>query len=96
MRQTAGVEAGELVRMEMAPVAVEPEREVTSELRSALAVASPKASNTWSDITPVARRDWIDWITSGKRAETRAKRIDVAISTLAAGDRRPCCFDRSG
>jgi hypothetical protein len=96
MRETAGAEAGDLVTLEMAPVAVEPEPEMPDDLRKALAAASPKASDTWSDITPLARRDWIHWITSGKRAETRAKRIDVAISKLSAGDRRPCCFDRSG
>ena len=28
--------------------------------------------------------------------ETRVKRIEVAISKLSAGSRRPCCFDRSG
>src|SRR5690606_22387249 len=44
----------------------------------------------------VARRDWIAWITSGKKAETRAKRIGVACDKLASGQRRACCFDRSG
>jgi hypothetical protein len=50
----------------------------------------------WSDITPIARRDWIHWITSAKRPETRARRIDNACAMLAAGKRRVCCFDRSG
>ena len=45
---------------------------------------------------PVARRDWIHWITSGKKAETRTKRIAVACDKLASGHRRACCFDRSG
>lgn len=96
MRETAGANAGDLVTLEITPVAVEPEPTVPEDLRKALAAAPPKASETWSDITPLARRDWVHWITSGKRAETRAKRIDVAISKLSAGDRRPCCFDRSG
>jgi len=96
MREAAGAEGGDLVTLEIAPVAVEPEPEQPDDLVKALAAAPPRASETWSDITPVARRDWIHWITSGKRAETRAKRIDVAISKLSAGDRRPCCFDRSG
>ena len=96
MRESAGAKTGDLVSLEMAPVAVEPEPEVPNDLRKALVAASPRAFHTWSDITPLARRDWIHWITSGKRAETRAKRIDVAISKLSAGDRRPCCFDRSG
>ena len=95
-RETACAEAGDLVTLEIAPLAVEPEPGVPDDLRKALAAARPKASETWSDITPLARRDWIHWITSGKRAETRAKRISVAISKLSAGDRRPCCFDRSG
>lgn len=96
MCETTGAEAGDLVTLEITPVAVEPEPEVPDDVRMALAAALPKASETWSDIPPLARRDWIHWITSGRRAETRAKRIDVAISKLSAGDRRPCCFDRSG
>ena len=96
LREAAGAEAGDRVTLEIAPVAVEPEPEVPDDLRHALTAAPPKASETWSDITPLARRDWIHWITSGKRAETRAKRIKVAVSKLSDGDRRPCCFDRSG
>ncbi|MGH7939374.1 MAG: YdeI/OmpD-associated family protein, partial [Bryobacteraceae bacterium] len=45
---------------------------------------------------PIARRDWIHWIISAKQAETRTRRIKNACSMLAAGKRRPCCFDRSG
>jgi hypothetical protein len=96
LRESAEVEVGDIITLEIAPVAVEPEPEVPDDLRKALAAAPAKASETWSDITPVARRDWIHWITSGKKAETRVKRIGVAISKLSAGDRRPCCFDRSG
>ena len=96
MRETARAEAGDLVAIEIAPVAVEPESEAPDDLWKAVADAPPKALETWSDITPLARRDWIHWITSGKRDETRAKRITVAISKLSTGERRPCCFDRSG
>ena len=67
-----------------------------SDLRKALATATPKARALWSDITPNARRDWIHWITSPKQAETRARRIKNACSMLDAGKRRVCCFDRSG
>ena len=90
------LEAGDVVTLEIAPVAEEPEPTVPADLRKALAAAHPKAREVWSDITPLARRDWIQWITSGKRAETRAKRIDTACDMLAKGKRRPCCFDRSG
>ena len=96
MRETAGAQVGQQVELQMAPAALEPEPEVPDDLRQALAESPAKAREVWSDITPVARRDWIHWITSGKKAETRAKRIGVTCSKLAAGDRRPCCFDRSG
>jgi hypothetical protein len=96
LRQGAGAKAGDIVELEIAPVAVEPEPEVPGDVQQALDAAPPKARETWADITPVARRDWIFWIVSGKKAETRVKRIEVAISKMTAGNRRPCCFDRSG
>lgn len=96
LRESAGAAAGDLITLEIKPVTVEPEPDMPDDLRQALAAAPAKATETWLGITPVARRDWIHWISSGKRAETRGKRIGVTISKLTAGDRRPCCFDRSG
>lgn len=96
LRDVVGAQAGDLVELEIAPVSIEPEPEVPEDVLSALAAAGPIARETWAAITPVARRDWIFWIVSGKKAETRLKRIDVAMSKLSAGSRRPCCFDRSG
>lgn len=95
LREAINAHADATVQLEVAPVAVEPEPEVPADVRKALA-ARPDALATWKDITPVARRDWIHWITSGKKAETRVKRIDVACEKLACGKRRACCFDRSG
>ena len=95
MREAADADAGDLVTLEIAPVAEEPEPKVPADLRKALA-AAPKARALWSDITPIARRDWIHWILSAKQAETRARRVANACSMLAAGKRRVCCFDRSG
>ena len=95
LRESAGAEVGDTVALEIAPVEKEPEPRVPADLRKALA-DNPAARATWSDITPVARRDWIAWMTSGKKAETRGKRLAVAIDKLASGQRRACCFDRSG
>ncbi len=91
----AGVAIGDSVRLEITPVAEEPEPSVPSDLRKALA-AAPQARKIWANITPLARRDWIHWITSGKRVKTRTLRIDKACDMLSKGKRRPCCFDRSG
>ncbi len=46
----------------------------------------------WGDITPLARNEWICWVTSGKLEATREKRIKTAISKMKAGERRPCCW----
>jgi hypothetical protein len=95
LRETAGAAVGDTVALEITPVAVEPEPRVPADLRKALADA-PAARAQWSTLTPVARRDWIHWITSGKKAETRGRRIATACDMLASGKRRACCFDRSG
>jgi uncharacterized protein YdeI (YjbR/CyaY-like superfamily) len=51
-----------------------------------------KVGLLWQGITPLARNEWICWITSGKLAETRDIRIKKAISKMSSGMRRPCCF----
>ena len=95
LREAAGADVGDTVALEVAPVDKEPEPKMPADLRKALA-ANADARATWSDITPVARRDWIHWITSGKQAETRERRIRTACEMLASGKRRACCFDQSG
>ncbi len=52
----------------------------------------PKVFALWEDITPLARNEWICWVTSGKKLETRNIRIEKAISKLKSGMRRPCCW----
>jgi uncharacterized protein YdeI (YjbR/CyaY-like superfamily) len=47
---------------------------------------------TWQDITPLARNEWICWIESAKKSETRQKRVDWGRSNLRDGKRRPCCW----
>ncbi len=95
MREGAGAEVGDVVTLEIVSAGKESAPSVPADLRKALAAAA-KARAVWSDLTPIARRDWIHWITSAKRPETRARRISNARQMLATGKRRICCFDRSG
>ena len=62
-----------------------------SDLQKAVAT-NKNALATWQATTPLARNEWICWVTSGKRAETRGIRIKKAISKLSSGMRRPCCW----
>jgi hypothetical protein len=60
-------------------------------LRKAL-VSSPKARAAWEDISPLSRNEWICWVISAKKEETKSHRIEVALSKLNDGMRRPCCW----
>jgi len=62
-----------------------------ADLRHALS-ADPQALATWEDITPLARNEWICWIESAKKLDTRRKRINWGRSSLGDGRRRPCCW----
>ncbi|MES2203345.1 MAG: YdeI/OmpD-associated family protein [Patescibacteria group bacterium] len=62
-----------------------------ADLKAALA-KTPKALATWNATTPLARSEWICWIISGKKAETRGIRIKKGLSKLSGGMRRPCCW----
>ena len=46
----------------------------------------------WEDITPLARNEWLCWIESAKKEETRSHRIERTRTELMAGKRRPCCW----
>lgn len=54
--------------------------------------AEPKVKALWEIITPLAKNEWICWVISGKKSETRGIRIEKAISKMKGGMRRPCCW----
>jgi hypothetical protein len=91
MHDAVGADAGDTVTLEITRVGEEPELRVPTDLREALA-ATPRAQALWAEITPMARRDWILWLSSGKQPETRTIRIEKACDMLASGKRRVCCF----
>jgi uncharacterized protein YdeI (YjbR/CyaY-like superfamily) len=64
---------------------------IPADLKRAV-ISYPAVKNLWEDITPLARNEWICWVTSGKQAETRSIRIGKAISKMKGGMRRPCCW----
>ena len=64
---------------------------VPADLRKALA-AVPGAGAAWNNLTPLARNEWICWIISVKKPETRKHHIERACTELLQGKRRPCCW----
>ena len=62
-----------------------------ADLRKVL-VSDSKALAAWEDITPLARNEWICWVESVKKEETRKKHIERTRTELIEGIRRPCCW----
>ncbi|MDQ3158929.1 MAG: YdeI/OmpD-associated family protein [bacterium] len=47
----------------------------------------------WEDITPLARNEFICWVVSAKKLETRERRVERTFEELVLeGKRRPCCW----
>ena len=46
------------------------------------------AAKTFADFSPSARREYIEWITEAKRAETRQQRLATTLEWLTAGKKR--------
>jgi len=94
LREAAGIDADGTVTMAVEPSKEWPEPDVPVDLKKALA-SDPQANALWVKITPIARWDWFRWIRATNNRETRQRRIEVALSKLNAGERRPCCFNRN-
>jgi len=67
------------------------EHKLPEDLRMEL-LSDPKATAAWEDITPLARNEWICWVISVKKQETRNEHVKRVQSELRQGMRRPCCW----
>lgn len=54
--------------------------------------SEPLLKQAWKNLTTLARNEWICWIMSAKKEETRVKRIKRAQKELKQGKKRPCCW----
>jgi hypothetical protein len=64
---------------------------IPEDLRNALS-SDAKALELWEILTPLARNEWICWVTFVKKAETRNEHIKRVVIELKKGKRRPCCW----
>lgn len=62
-----------------------------SDLAKALA-GDPKSLKLWEGLTPLARNEWICWVTFVKKEETRNEHVVRVVEELKEGKRRPCCW----
>lgn len=80
-----------IYRMSTKKVASGVAHTVPTDLREKLVSNTPLLS-VWEDITPLARNEWICWIISAKKSETRGRRIRIMRDKMMKGERRPCCW----
>jgi hypothetical protein len=64
---------------------------ITDDIKKVI-ISSDKAFVLWESLTPLARNEWICWVTSVKKEETRADHVKRLVIELNEGKRRPCCW----
>lgn len=87
------LKAGRQVKVELEPVEEWPEPKVPADLNAALKDAPANIQQLWKQITPMARWEWVRWVNATRNPGTRAKRVEVSLSKMKSGKRRPCCFN---
>ena len=65
--------------------------EVPKDLYEAL-ISDESALERWEDLTPLGRNEWICWVITTKKPETRANHTERTVTELMKGKRRPCCW----
>lgn len=46
----------------------------------------------WNNLTPIARNEWICWVTIVKKEETRQEHLKRLSEDILKGKKRPCCW----
>jgi len=95
LQQAADINVGDTATLDIVVSKDWPEPSVPPDLATALASAPRKIQHLWKEITPMARWEWVRWVKATKNANTRQRRVDVSISKMKSGKRRPCCFNLS-
>jgi hypothetical protein len=96
LQQAVALKAGDMATVEIEPVEEWPEPNVPKDLKRALAAAPQTIRDLWKDITPMARWEWVRWVNATPNPDTRKRRVEVTISKMKSGKRRPCCFNLAG
>lgn len=57
--------------------------------------SSSKASELWQQLTPKAQWEWLRYTRSIANQDMRPRRLELAVSKMESGKRRPCCWNRN-
>lgn len=95
LQQRVGIGPGDKAALDIETIKEWPEPLVPEDLQRALTAAPQTIRDLWQDITPMARWEWVRWVNATPNPATRQRRVEVTISKMKNGKRRPCCFDLS-
>lgn len=65
--------------------------EIPKDLRTSLS-SRKEIAEAWNNLTPLGRNEFICWVMSVKKPETRRHHIQRVCAEIAEGKRRPCCW----
>lgn len=65
--------------------------ELNEELTNTL-LKNPDVLELWNGLTPLARNEWICYITIPKKPETKISRLVRLCEDIRSGEKRPCCW----
>lgn len=95
LQEAVGIGPGDNLELTLVVALNWPEPDVPEDLARVLAEAPARIRDVWQDITPMARWEWVRWVQATRNPSTRQRRVEVSISKMDHGKRRPCCFDLS-
>ena len=93
LQRIAALSTGDTATLEIELLKDWPEPNVPQDLVTALVAAPQKIRELWKGITPMARWEWVRWVNATQNPDTRKRRVEVSISKMKSGKRRPCCFN---
>ena len=83
----AGLKAPRVAKAPKPPV------RVPADLKAALG-KRPKAAATFAGMSPSHKREYVEWITGAKGADTRARRVDHTVTWVSEGRSRNWKYER--
>jgi uncharacterized protein YdeI (YjbR/CyaY-like superfamily) len=76
----------------MSAVASPDFRHKTPPVLCAVLDGNPALEAKWNSLTPLARNEWICWMTSPKKQETRDAHLAQLQEEVLSDKKRPCCW----
>ena len=65
--------------------------QMPSDLQKSLTYTA-EITKLWESLSPIARNEFLCWVTDAKQDATRARRIKRTVEELLEGQKRPCCW----